>query len=140
MSYIAKVSLPGHDVKTARPEDCSVHSDYPPLKAKLNQTDPHYALLRVNFTGGISQGTNHTLLTFPHGYDYTPLTLSSITLYSGSSVVVSGIGYAGVGANLEIKAYATASDFIIYIYDNFNWINSSSMLEVSYYIFAENGT
>lgn len=140
MSYVAKVSLPGYDAKNALPEECSVHSGYPPLKAKLNQPNPHYGLLRVEFIAGISQGTTHTLLSFPHEYSYTPLTLSSITLYNGSSVVVSGIGYTGVGANLTIKSYATSSHFIVEIYDNFNWINSSSLLEVSYYIFAENGT
>ena len=140
MSYVAKVSLPGYNVNDATPEQCSVHSSYPPLKAKLGEANPHYALLRVSFSGVITQGVTHTVYSFPHGYGYIPLTLSTITLYTGTSVTASGIGYTGIGATLTIKAYCDATNFYVTVYDNFNWIDGSSVLEVSYYVFAENGT
>lgn len=134
-----KVSLPGYDVSTATPEQCSIHSSYPPLKAKLGQTTPHIATLVVDFTGGIVQNVTHTLYTVPHGYGYIPFTLANIVLDDGVSQTV-GTGYAGVGATLAINAYSDANNFYITIYDNFNWITSNHTLSVSYFIFAENGT
>lgn len=139
MTYVAKISLPGFDVKTATPEQCAVTSEFPPLKAKIGQTPDHIALLDVDFTARVTQNVTHTLYSIPHGYGYVPLTLSNIIFNNGTQSIV-GIGYAGVGATLEIKAYADANNFYVTIYDNFSWTNSSSRLLVSYYIFAEDGS
>ena len=139
MTYVAKVSLPGHDVKTATPEECAVTSEYPPLKAKIGQDPEHIGLLEVDFTAAVSQGTTHTLLTIPHGYGYTPLTLSNIEFFDGSQTIV-GVGWAAVGATLSIKAEAGTSDFKVTINDSNNWTSSSARLKVSYYIFAEEGS
>lgn len=138
MTYVAKVSLPDIDVKTATPEQCAVHSEYPPLKAKIGMPNPHIGLLDVDFTARVSQGVTHTVYSIPHEYEYVPLTLSNIIFEDGSSTIV-GIGYAGVGANLTIKAECTSTHFRVTIYDNFNWTSSNSRLRVSYYIFAEDG-
>lgn len=138
MSYVAKVSLPGYDVNTATPEQCSIHSDYPPLKAKLGQDDPHVATLEVDFTATVTQNVTHTVYSFNHGYGYVPLNFSSIVFNDGTQDVV-GIGFAGVGANLAINAYCTSSQFIVTVYDNFNWTSNNASLRVSYYVFAENG-
>lgn len=134
-----KISLPGHDVTTATPEQCSIHSSYPPPKAKLGQSSPHVAKLYVDFTATVTQAVTHTLYRIPHGYGYIPFTLSNIYFDNGINPVI-GTGYAGVGANLAINAYCDATYYYVTIYDDFFWTNSSSYLEVSYFIFAENGT
>lgn len=134
-----KVSLPGYDVASATPEQCAVHSSYPPIKSKTNQTNPHFALLSVDFTATVTQGITHTLYAINHGYGYIPFTISSIVFYDGSQSF-HGIGFAGNASTLVIDAYCTTTQFIVQIYDDFNWTNSSATLEVSYFIAAENGT
>lgn len=138
--YGLKVSLPGYDVKTATPEQCSIHSSYPPLKSKTNRSNPHFATLVVDFTATITQNLTQTLYAFPHGYGYIPFNFGSIVFTPNVGTNVVGIGFAGVGANLAIQAYCTATDFIVDIYDNFNYTGSNASLQVSYYVFAENGT
>lgn len=144
MTYVAKISLPNFNVKSATPEQCAVTSEFPPLKAKIGQSPDHIALLDIDFTGTIIQGSTQTIYSIPHGYNYTPLTLSNLIFSTnggpGIQQDIVGIGYAGVGANLGIQAYADASNFYVTIYDNFAWTNSSSRLQVSYYIFSEDGS
>lgn len=137
--YGAKISLPGIDVTTATPEQCAVHSSYPPLKCKLGEDPEHLAVLKVNFTAKVTQGVTHTLYTIPHGYGYIPLTVSSIVFDDGGGTTSVGLGFAGIGANLAINAYSDSTNFYVTIYDNFNWTSSSASLEVSFYIFAEDG-
>ena len=139
MTYVAKITLPGFDAKIATPEQCAVTSEFPPLKAKIGQSPDHIALLDIDFTARVTQNVTHTIYSIPHDYGYIPLTLSNIIFNNGSQDIV-GIGYAGVGANLDIQAYCTSTNFIVTIYDNFNWTSSAARLQVSYYIFAENGT
>jgi hypothetical protein len=139
MTYVVKLSLPGYDIATATPEQCSIHSDYPPLKSKTGQSPAHFATLVVDFTATVTQNVTHTLLTVPHGYGYIPFTISNIVFNDGIQNIV-GLGFAGVGANLAINAYSDATNFYVTIYDNFNWTSNSASLQVSYFIFAENGT
>jgi hypothetical protein len=139
MTYVAKISLPGYDVKIATPEQCVIHSSYPPLKAKVDQPSPHIATLVVDFTATVTQGITHTLLTIPHEYGYTPLLLPNIVFNDGSQLIV-GLGYAAVGVNLVIRAFADDDNFYVTIYDNFNWTSNAATLQVSYYIFAEDGS
>lgn len=139
MTYVAKVSLPGYSVLTATPEQCAIHSSYPPLKSKVGQSPSHLATLNVTFTGTITQGVTHTVYSFNHGYTYIPLNLSNITL-TISGVSVTGIGFTGTGSSLAVNAYCTATQFIITVYDNAFWISAGDTLQVSYYVFAENGT
>lgn len=140
MSFVAKISLPGYDVGTATPEQCSIHSGYPPLKSKIQTDNPHFALLDVDFTATVTQGVEHTLYSIPHGYGYIPFTISSIDFTDNASFHYYGLGTAGVGATLVVRAYCTATDYVVTIYDDFNWTGSNARLLVSYYIFAENGT
>jgi hypothetical protein len=140
MTYVAKITLPGYDVDTASPEQCAVHSGFPPLKAKLDQSDPHIATLAVDFTARVAQGVNHTVFSIPHKYvGYIPFVLANIVFDTGSQII-SGTNYAGVGANLSIKAYCDATNFYVVVYDNASWTSTAAWLYVSYFIFAENGT
>lgn len=139
MTYVAKLSLPGYPVQSATPEQCAIHSSYPPLKAKAGQSPSHAATLVVDFTATVVQGVTHTLLTVPHNYGYIPFTIPGIVFNDGVQDIV-GLGFAGVGATLAIDAYSDTSNFYVTLFDDFNWTNSSATLQVSYYIFAENGT
>lgn len=136
-----KISLPGFDVKTATPEQCAIHSSFPPPKSKANQDEPHFATLDVDFTGGITQGVTHTLYQINHGYNYVPFNFASIILsnISGGTTLY-GVNSTGVGATLDLQAECTSSLFRVTIFDDFNWITSSTRLQVSYYVFAENGS
>lgn len=139
MTYVAKVSLPGFDVATATPEQCAVHSDYPPLKAKTGQNKPHIGTLVVDFTATITQSVVNTIYTVDHNYGYIPLNFSSIVFNDGTQTIV-GVGYAGVGTTLEIHAYCTSTQFIVTVFDSLVWTSNAASLQVSYYIFAESGT
>lgn len=134
-----KISLPGFDVQTATPEQCSVHSSYPPLKSKTNQDPPHFAELDVRFTATLPQNVTTTAYAINHGYNYVPATIPSMSFVDDFGGTYAGIGFIGVGATLVIKAYATSTQFIVSIYDNNSWTGTHAQLQVSYYIFAENG-
>jgi hypothetical protein len=54
------------------------------------------------------------LYAFNHGYGYVPFTIASIVFNDGTQAVV-GLGSAGVGSTLKIKAYCTSSQFIVSI-------------------------
>jgi len=141
--YGFKVSLPGYDVGTATPEQCAVHSSYPTFKSRVGQSLPHFATLDVDFTGTITQNVTQNLYVVDHNYGYIPFTFGGIvflTSVATGSQTITGNGRAGVGATLEIQAYSTTNQFIVSIYDNFNYTDATSRLQVSYYIFAENGT
>lgn len=138
--YGVKISLPGYDVTTATPDQCAVHSSYPPLKAKTGQSPSHFATLVVDFTATVVQAVTHTLHTVPHPYGYTPFTTSSIVFTDGLGTTIYGLGFAGVGSTLAIDAYSDTTNFYIKIYDDFNWTSNSASLQVSYYIFSESGT
>lgn len=139
MTYVAKLSLPGYPVQSATPEQCAIHSSYPPPKAKTGQSPSHVATLVVDFTATVTQAVTHTLLTVPHNYGYIPFTIASIVFNDGTQDVV-GLGFAGVGATLAIDAYSDTSNFYVKIFDDANWTSNAASLQVSYYIFAENGT
>lgn len=134
-----KVSLPGYDVMTATPEQCSVHSSYPPFKARTNQSPSHFADINVDFLLVVLQNVTHTVYSFNHGYGYTPFCMSVLTFTDNAGNVYSGVGQIAIGATLQIEAKVTSSQFLLTVYDNFNWTGPSASLTVSYYIFAENG-
>lgn len=142
--YGFKISLPGYDVKTATPEQCAIHSSYPVFKSKVNQTQPHFATLNLQFVSGITQNLTQTVYSIDHGYGYVPFNFASIVMTGVddffSPYNITGIGTTGVGANLTINAYCTTTQFLVTVYDNFNWINNTANLQVSYYVFAEDGT
>lgn len=139
-----KLSLPGYDVKTASPEQCAVHSSYPPLKAKTNQPNPHIAVLEVDFTATVTQNVTHTIYSIEHGYNYVPFSIANIFFDDGLGTTAVGIGNApsaqGFGGTLSIDAYCTASHFKIDFYDDGNWTSNSASMRISYSVYAENGT
>lgn len=69
--YGLKISLPGIDVKTATPEQCSIHSSYDSLKIKLDNANPQEGNILITFTDTPTAGT-YNITTIHHGYDYIP--------------------------------------------------------------------
>lgn len=134
-----KISLPGYDVRTAAPEQCAVHSSYPPLKAKTDQSPAHFAQLVVDFTASVTQNTTLTVYSLNHGYGYTPFVLPALKFRDNVGTEMAGVGVISVGATLRIEAKATSNQFLVTVYDDNFWTGPNAQLDASYYIFAENG-
>jgi len=66
-----KISLPGFDVNTATPEQCSVHSNYDSFKVKLDVNNPQEGNILVTFNDTPAAGT-YPITTIHHGYNYIP--------------------------------------------------------------------
>lgn len=62
------ITLPGYDVSTASPEQCSIHSDYPSPKLEERNVD----VLTYTFVSNPAIGSTTNLLTVNHGYSYVP--------------------------------------------------------------------
>ena len=105
---------------------------------RIGQSPPHILLLDVDFTATVTQGVTHTVYSISHGYGYTPFTLSNI-IFDHSSGSETGIGTAGIGATLTIKAECTSTVFRVTVFDDDNWTDATARLRVSAYIFAEDG-
>jgi hypothetical protein len=97
------------------------------------------AASELNFTGPVAQGVTHNLYSIPHGYGYIPFTIVNIEFLDDSDGEHVGLGFAGVGVTLAIDAYCTSTHFKVDILDDFFWTGPNANLQVSYYIFAENG-
>lgn len=68
---VFKISLPGYDVKTATPEQCSIHSGYDTLKIKLDSNNPQFGNVLVTFSDNPAANT-YTLFTVSYNYGYVP--------------------------------------------------------------------
>lgn len=64
-----KISLPNKDVKTARPEELAVDSNYDSLKLIVRQQDPYIGEILVKFNRNPGVGT-YPIFTFKTGFDY----------------------------------------------------------------------
>lgn len=70
-SAVFKVSLPGYDVKTATPEQCSIHSGYNTMKIKLDVNNPQFGNILVTFVDNPAAGT-YPIYIINHNYGYIP--------------------------------------------------------------------
>lgn len=68
---VLKVSLPGFDVKTASPEECAIHSDYDTLKLKLDNDNPYFQRISVDFNTNPPLGTIN-IFTFEYDLPNVP--------------------------------------------------------------------
>lgn len=66
-----KISLPGVDVKTATPEQCSIHTSYDSLKVRIDNQNPQEGNILITFNDTPSAGT-YNITTIHHGYGYIP--------------------------------------------------------------------
>lgn len=71
MDWGIKVSLPGYDVKTATPEQCSIHSSYDSFKLPVTTDVPQAGNIKVTFIDNPAVGT-YQIAQIKHGYGYIP--------------------------------------------------------------------
>lgn len=133
-----KVSLPGKDVETATPEECSVHSSYPSPKIKLGTTPAHYGTLGIFFNSDTPAATNTIVHTISHGYDYVPMFLCAGVHTTGGGLVLQGTLPIEPTATFGIYSVADDQNCYIYVYREAGWGSIiGDSLRISYYIFAE---
>lgn len=130
-----RVSLPGFDVKRARPHECSIDSDYSNPKIKKRQDPPHRSLIQLGLKNTYQPGDT-IVYTMPHGYGYTPMVWAVISDNSGNSIFgFQPYSSGGLGVNVKTDStnmYIVVSSPIIPRTPNI-------ILNISYGLFADNG-
>lgn len=70
-TYGFKISLPGFDVTTTTPEQCSVHSGFDSFKVKIDNQNPQEGNILVTFNDTPPAGT-YPITSIHHNYGYIP--------------------------------------------------------------------
>jgi hypothetical protein len=136
--YGIKISLDGVDVKTATPEQCTLHSGYACPKIKLNQSPAHFGVYTKTFASTPAVGET-ILTTINHGLGYKPMNLVMIKYHDGVRNRAMPLP-AQSGISLQIYAYATTTDLKIAINRSAGGTDPTGETWVfKYYIFVENG-
>lgn len=138
MTDVLKISLPGIDVKTARPDQCVVHSDYPNPKINKHANPAHRGLISVILNNTYQTGET-VLFSFPHGYSYVPMVWATIAEVNTSNPNIFGFQpYVSGQTSVEVRCNAT--NFLI-VYVNNTGVSQQPLIQlnVSYAIFADNG-
>lgn len=86
-----KISLPGYNVETATPEQCSVDSAYDSFKIKLDPDNPQFGNIVVTFTDNPGVGT-YPIYTIHYGYDYIPAYYLFFDVQDSSQVLTEETG------------------------------------------------
>ena len=141
-----KIALPGHDVRTASPEQMSVDSDYDTLKLVLNNTQPNEGQLYVAFSDNPAVGT-YNLFQFNHGLNYTPFYYFFFDIATSSKILGTNTGLEfGTTFNNDVfsqqyfQVTDTGSGFI------FSFVVASQLADMTnnyftfrYFVFANTG-
>ena len=143
-----KISLPGYDVSTALPHQCSVHSGYPVLKT-WNNTIYGWGNGRMNI-GTVELGFNANppadvptvIWSIPHLYGgaYTPACLvRGKYATTGYGTFQSALPIEPTGT-MKISAQTTPTHLQIVMNRGAGWGSViGDTLTFSYIVFAENG-
>lgn len=140
--YGIKISLPGHDVMSATPEQCAVHSSFPSLKSRLGNSVPHQITVNITFTGSMPNGELNTVWSMGHGYNRKVAFIAFINM---TNPTTSGFGEANIGATLQALVDVTDTSIRVRVKDElfddpaFRYITSGSRMSVTIFIFAEDG-
>ena len=140
--YGIKISLPGHDVMSATPEQCAVHSSFPSLKSRLGNSVPHQITVNITFTGSMPNGELNTVWSMEHGYNRKVAFIAFINM---TNPTVSGFGEANAGATLQALVDVTDTSIRVRVKDElfddpaFRHITSGSRMSATIFIFAEDG-
>jgi len=103
-----KISLPGYDVRTATPEQCAVHTDYPPPLIEESMI----GTLAYTFNSNLSAGATRNLLTKAHGYSYKPQAFCMITAPSTPAYTIL-LPYSPSFSSFYVIAYVDDTNFYI---------------------------
>jgi hypothetical protein len=141
MATVFKVSLPGVDVKRARPEECAVHSDYP--APKIDSALKHFINVQIDFKSeppnpGVAGATTTTILYKDlHDYTYTPELWVHVeyTLNFGTVSQTFGPGDAFLGAvgafdATYLRVYADTKNYYIAIEKTSSFLDNTQVLAV----------
>jgi len=117
-AYGLKVSLPGYNVATCNPKQCSLHSEFTALKAR---------------TIGSIHLTNGQWTKITHDYGYEPAYYGYFTgSFGGQSGISTFGGVRNMSSNLEedarLESYVTTDSL---------WLYATQSCTVYYYIFAD---
>lgn len=143
-----KVALPGFDVKTATPEQCSMHSSYPHLKLQRPTSGKNYFnTLSYTFASNPASGSTTNIFTLAHGYGYKPACMGFVYANTGVGAPLPIDSYltmpAALGTALNaqyFQCWADSTNFKIEFVAPSNAINvNATVWTIKYYIFVENG-
>lgn len=140
--YGIKISLPGHDVMSATPEQCAVHSSFPSLKSRLGNSVPHQITVNITFTESMPNGELNTVWSMGHGYNRKVAFIAFINM---TNPTTSGFGEANIGATLQALVDVTDTSIRVRVKDElfddpaFRYITSGSRMSATIFIFAEDG-
>lgn len=142
MPTVFKVSLPGFDVKTASPEQCAVHSDYP--APKIDSALKHFINIQLDFNNeppnpGVAGDTKTTILyQAPHDYTYVPELWVHVeyTLVFSTTTQTFGPGDAFLGAvtafdSTYLRVYADEKNYYIAIEKTSSFLDNTQVLAVA---------
>lgn len=145
-----KIALPGYDVKTATPEQCSLHSTYPHMKIQRPTGGVNFwNTANYVFSSSPALGTTTDLLTVTHGYGYNPASMAFVYAVTGAGSQFPIDSYmclpASLGTGTVVQSFRCYADnnvfkiqFVVapsgtpYDMTNTSWT-------FKYYIFVENG-
>lgn len=138
-----KISLPGYDVKTASPEQCSVHSSYDSMKVRLDSSNPQEGNILVTFNDTPAAGT-YLITVIRHNYGYIPAYYFFFDVRGSSNNTGIEIGNAFPLDALSEAYFQAVPDtqniaFNLVITPASTDVLTGEYFAFRYYIFANNG-
>lgn len=139
--YGLKISLPGYDVKTATPEQCSIHSSYDSLKVKLDINNPQEGNILVTFQDTPAAGT-YEVCAIHHGYEYIPAYYFFFDLRSSSNQLGFEVGNLFPVDALQqayFQAVVDTENITFNFVTNGNDVMVNEFFAFRFYVFANDG-
>lgn len=137
-----KISLPGVDIKTATPEQCSVHSSYDTMKVKLDSNNPQFGNILVTFADNPQTGT-FPIYTIHHGYGYIPAFYLYSSTRDSSHSLQSEFGnkfFLNAGNLSYFQAVPDAQNIVFSYIANHDTENTTGeFFAFRFYVFANDG-
>lgn len=143
-----KISLPGFDVKTATPEQCTIDSDYPTPKIRTDASPAHFGYFTYTFASNPTVNATLNLKTVAHGYGHTPIMIcyyqqTNVDYQTGFKVLP--WFYTSSNAYLYVLAYTDGTNFKIDFHrgTDGDFLDATDFTGLTFnfkfYIFAETG-
>ena len=151
-NYGMKVALPGYDVATALPHQCSIHSSYPCPKIDSSkggylpdgQSDihdaKHGASITITFANNPPNDAETILFSINHNLGYIPMAIARGVFTDGSTFALEGTLPIEPTGTISFFTETTTTHFYIKMYYNVGWGSMSGQaVGISYQLFVEDG-
>lgn len=158
-NFGVKISLPGFDVSTASPEQCSVDTQFDTFKINETANPLHFGQANITFNNNPATNVVTNLVKFPHGYSHRPSVLSHIDIGVINSQRLGPVVAGRISSNPAASNKLDYLECVIddtYLYINVrqhtsDWTGATAVslaipgavypnvATVRYYIFAEDG-